>query len=99
MKLHLLVVVTTLFASGQFFGTVPAAANDPLVLRAQQKLTSRGYPTEPDGLLGNATKRALREFQQDSGLPVTGELDPRTLNELGVEEPPVELGIDKPSPP
>ncbi len=65
-----------------------AEANDPLVFRAQQKLTNLGYPTRPDGIHGDATRRAIREFQQDRGLRQTGRLDRRTLEELGIDEPP-----------
>jgi len=65
----------------------PAAANDPLVFRAQQKLTNLGYPAQPDGIHGRATRRAIMEFQQDRGLRVTGRLDRRTLEELGIDEP------------
>ena len=66
-------------------------ANDPLVLRAQQKLTNLGYPARPDGIYGDATGRAIREFQQDRGLRQTGRLDRRTLEELGIDEPPPSL--------
>ncbi len=67
-------------------------ANDPLVFRAQQKLTNLGYPARPDGIYGDATRRAIREFQQDRGLRRTRRLDRRTLGELGIDESP-------PSPP
>jgi peptidoglycan hydrolase-like protein with peptidoglycan-binding domain len=63
-------------------------ANDPLVFRAQQRLTNLGYPVQRDGIYGRATRRAIREFQQDRGLRVTGQLDRRTLEELGIDEPP-----------
>ncbi len=67
----------------------PLAANDPAVLLAQRRLATLGYaPGPPDGLLGAMTRRALREFQQDRGLPRTGRPDRRTLEELGVEAPP-----------
>lgn len=35
-----------------------------------------------DGILGNATRGVLREFQRRSKIPVTGNLDERTLKEL-----------------
>ena len=64
----------------------PVSANDPLVFRAQQKLTNLGYPVQRDGIYGDATKRAIKEFQQDRGLRETGRLDQRTLEELGIDE-------------
>ena len=71
----------------------PAAAGGPAddatVLLAQRRLAVLGYGlSPPDGVLGRATRRALREFQRDRGLPATGRLDRRTLEELGVEAPP-----------
>jgi peptidoglycan hydrolase-like protein with peptidoglycan-binding domain len=54
----------------QFLVAGPAAANDSLVFRAQQKLTNLGYPAQPDGIHGRATRRAIMEFQQDRGLRV-----------------------------
>src|SRR3712207_5400538 len=61
-------------------------ANDPLVFRAQQKLTNLGNPARPDGIYGDATRRAIREFQQDRGLRQTGRLDQRTLEELSIDK-------------
>ena len=82
-------LLVTLLAVSPVAAPGPAAANDPTLLRAQQRLISKSYnPGRPDGLLGDATRRALREFQQDKGLPRTGRPDRRTLEELGVEAPP-----------
>jgi peptidoglycan hydrolase-like protein with peptidoglycan-binding domain len=61
-------------------------ANNPLVLQAQQRLTNLGYPVQRDGIYGRATRRAIKEFQQDRGLRETGRLDRRTLEELGIDE-------------
>lgn len=36
----------------------------------------------PDGIYGEDTVRAVRAFQQQAGLPVTGETDNRTWNEI-----------------
>jgi peptidoglycan hydrolase-like protein with peptidoglycan-binding domain len=71
----------------QLLAAGPLNANDPLVFRAQQKLTNLGYPVQRDGIYGRATRRAIREFQQDRGLPETGRLDRRTLEELGIDKP------------
>ena len=70
-------------------GPAEGPAGDPAVLLAQRRLAVLGYGlSPPDGVLGGATGRALREFQRDRGLPVTGRLDRDTLEELGVDEPP-----------
>ncbi|HEX8647269.1 MAG TPA: peptidoglycan-binding protein [Thermoleophilaceae bacterium] len=47
---------------------------------AQQLLRAQGFPgVGVDGLLGSATKIALRQLQERHGLPVTGEVDQRTM--------------------
>ena len=62
-----------------------AAKNDDSVLRAQEALTAAGYRLgEPDGKAGPATTAAVKKFQGDRHLPVTGKLDPITLAALGV---------------
>ena len=62
-----------------------AAQYDPMVQQAQQVLKARGYdPGPPDGLWGKATERAVKYFQVDNALPVTGKLDDPTKAKLGV---------------
>ena len=47
------------------------------VKRVQQRLRDLGYAEvgAPDGLFGDATREAVRAFQQAAGLPATGEVD------------------------
>ncbi len=55
------------------------------VLKVQEGLQARGYNPGPlDGIWGRKTKRALQKFQYDSGLPLTGKLDPLTKEKLGL---------------
>ena len=66
----------------------PAGGRDPnavaAVLAVQQNLNSRGYDVgEPDGVIGPRTRDALRRFQADENLPVTGEINPPTRAALG----------------
>jgi peptidoglycan hydrolase-like protein with peptidoglycan-binding domain len=64
----------------------PAAANNETVLEAQQALLNSGYHLgEPDGKLGSATTAAVKKFQTDRHLPVTGKLDAITLAALGID--------------
>ena len=59
----------------------PAAAMD--VRAAQRHLKERGYYSGPiDGVLGAATENALRAYQRDKGLKVTGRLDTSTVRSL-----------------
>ncbi len=50
---------------------------------AQARLHSLGYNTGPtDNLMGPMTERALKIFQRDQELEITGELDENTVNAL-----------------
>jgi len=63
----------------------PATKPDETTLEAQQALTALGYNLgEPDGKAGASTTSALKRFQTDRHLPVTGKLDVITLAALGV---------------
>lgn len=59
----------------------PVAAKT--VTEAQQALKEAGFdPGAPDGVLGPQTRQAIRDFQRDRGLRVTGDLDPATRQAL-----------------
>jgi peptidoglycan hydrolase-like protein with peptidoglycan-binding domain len=69
--------------------TRPAAVRIPPspvstdIRAAQRQLKDRGYYSGPvDGVIGAATEGALRAYQRDRGLKVTGRLDPPTLRSL-----------------
>jgi peptidoglycan hydrolase-like protein with peptidoglycan-binding domain len=63
-----------------------AATMDARVRAVQEKLKAQGKDPGPiDGILGPRTAQALREYQKDEGLPVTGKADRQTLATLGVE--------------
>jgi peptidoglycan hydrolase-like protein with peptidoglycan-binding domain len=64
---------------------VAAGVSGDAVLRAQEALIAAGYSLgEPDGKAGPATTAAVKKFQGDRHLPVTGKLDAITLAALGV---------------
>ena len=51
----------------------------------QSALTKRGYYRGPiDGIIGAGSRRAIRAFQTDQGLPVTGLIDRKVLTALQV---------------
>ncbi|NLV25459.1 MAG: peptidoglycan-binding protein [Deltaproteobacteria bacterium] len=53
------------------------------VLDIQQLLVKAGIDTGPlDGKLGPLTKNAIRIFQQQQGLPDTGQITPRLMTQL-----------------
>jgi photosystem II stability/assembly factor-like uncharacterized protein len=59
--------------------------SDETILEVQQALLNAGYHLgEPDGKTGPATVAAVKKFQTDRHLPVTGKLDSITLAVLGI---------------
>ena len=62
-----------------------AAQYDPLVEKVQRRLTELGYDLGPiDGKIGPKTVKAIKKFQQEQGVAVTGKLDEDTLQKLYV---------------
>lgn len=51
----------------------------------QQVLKDKGYDVSVNGTADASTRAAIRKFQQDEGLPVTGIIDERTANQLGFQ--------------
>lgn len=63
-----------------------------LVSRVQERLRNLGFDAGPiNGDFGSKTQAALAQFQLASGVPVSGQLDKPTLEELGVEREPASL--------
>ncbi len=61
------------------------SASVPTVRQVQQALKSRGFLAGPvDGMMGPATERALRQFQESENLQTTGQLNRQTIAALGV---------------
>jgi peptidoglycan hydrolase-like protein with peptidoglycan-binding domain len=57
------------------------------VRQAQERLKEAGFDPGPiDGLLGEQTKQALREYQKAHGLRQTGQLDESTRESLMVQQ-------------
>src|SRR5262249_31626449 len=64
---------------------VAPKTSDETVLAVQQALVNAGYHLgEPDGKIGTSTIAAVKKFQTDRHLPITGKLDSITLAALGV---------------
>jgi Putative peptidoglycan binding domain len=58
---------------GGSYGERSAVSVEVLV---QSALARRGYYSGPvDGVIGSGTRSAIREFQNDNRLPVTGQID------------------------
>ena len=77
-------------ASGAAAAAAPAAkptrpAPSDSVKRAQQALNVAGYAVgTPDGVAGTRTITAIRKFQSDKGISVSGKIDDATLSALGL---------------
>jgi hypothetical protein len=68
---------------------VPAAAtattlSESTVKALQDALNKQGVPVKTDGVLDDETRAAIRKYQSQHHLPVTGEADAATLGKLGV---------------
>jgi peptidoglycan hydrolase-like protein with peptidoglycan-binding domain len=56
------------------------------VREAQQALREKGYDPGPvDGIAGMKTRQAIRSFQKEAELAVTGTLTDQTMDKLGVD--------------
>ena len=63
----------------------PSDMTSDEVRRVQQALAAEGYdPGRSDGAMTNDTRAAIREFQKDNGLVITGGLDSKTAERLGI---------------
>ena len=75
-------------SSGGFATTDPWPADSDTIRALQSALAAKlGMRLQVTGVVGPATRRALRIFQQRSGLPVTGSPDTATLSALGIDGP------------
>lgn len=66
-----------------------AALSRATIQRMQERLNQLGFDAgNPDGVMGSATRAALRAFQQTSGIIADGYPDRATLQALAVENQP-----------
>lgn len=57
-----------------------------ILFKVQYALNSKGYNSgQPDDMWGGRTRAALKNFQRDHNLKITGELDSISLEALGIE--------------
>ena len=66
-------------------GTQQGLASSDDIRKAKEALKAKGHsPGEINGNMDAKTQQALRDFQKANQLPVTGNLDQRTAEKLGV---------------
>ncbi len=58
------------------------------VKAVQEALNQHGASLKADGIMGRATRKALKKFQKENGLKVTGRIDEPTKEKLGIGAPP-----------
>jgi peptidoglycan hydrolase-like protein with peptidoglycan-binding domain len=64
-------------------GTPELSKND--MQKVEEALQAKGYKVgKIDGTADDDARKAIRSFQKDSGLPITGMVDQRTADRLGV---------------
>ena len=84
MRLRLATIAAVAAAAVATPTALAAGGPDPEIAALQVSLRSKGmYFGKIDGLAGPMTAKGLRAFQRAAGLPVTGELGPRTRARLG----------------
>ena len=67
-------------------GASQSQGPDTLVEAVQEELSRRGYfPGKPDSMYSEATKEAIRRFQADQHLAVTGRINEATLHALHLD--------------
>ena len=78
-------LVATSYAQGT---STPAAASSTLseatVKALQEALNKQGIAVRADGVMNDETRNAIRKYQSQHHLPVTGDADKATLDKLGV---------------
>ena len=55
-----------------------------MTARVQRQLAAAGYYRGAiDGISGDGTRRAIRNYERDNGLPVDGQIDNQLLATMG----------------
>jgi hypothetical protein len=88
-----LLVLTSIADWGTSFARAqtPAAPSQlsPATVKAlQEALNKQGIAVKTDGVLDGVTREAVKKYQSQHHLPVTGEPDKATLDKLGVATQP-----------
>lgn len=82
----LLTPMTTSVSAQPATTTAPtsAALSEATIKSLQEALSKQGIAVKVDGILTDETRAAIRKYQSQHHLPVTGEPDKATLDKLGV---------------
>lgn len=84
-KMYLLIATLFLLYALETSISVKAAVYNLEVQKAQENLMKLGYDPGPiDGKMGPQTETAIKRFQKDNSLKITGTLNEETLQKLGI---------------
>jgi len=95
LKNFVLALLVIIAVTGIFW-IESAGAYDQTLYEAQKKLKELGYdPGKPDGVMGTKTVTAIKQFQEDSELPVTGLIDEQTEALLNTQTLPSQFSLNE----
>jgi peptidoglycan hydrolase-like protein with peptidoglycan-binding domain len=83
MIMHIPITTTILIKASIILGTTETSRSGDVISAVQSALMKRGYYRGPiDGVIGASSRRAIRTFQANQGLPVTGLIDRKLISAL-----------------
>jgi ankyrin repeat protein len=95
MRTITITYLTAIFFAGLLLIGIAESKNHS-VYQFQKKLKELGYdPGSPDGIWGKKTVSAVKSFQRDHGLPITGQLDEHTRLKLMNKKLPSQLSFNE----
>ena len=65
-------------------GSSSVALSEPTIKALQEALNKQGIAVKVDGVLSDETRAAIKKYQTQHHLPITGDADKATLDKLGV---------------
>lgn len=75
---------SAVLAQGQPSAQTTTAPSEATIKTLQEALNKQGIAVKADGVLNDETRAAIRKYQQQHHLPITGDPDQATLSKLGV---------------
>ena len=89
MRRSIALIMAAFLALSAFAAFAAAPADRDTVKQVQQALNDAGYSCgTPDGIAGKKTAAAIKQYQSDKALEVTGAIDGALLAALGLAEEP-----------
>ncbi|HET8545906.1 MAG TPA: peptidoglycan-binding domain-containing protein [Pseudolabrys sp.] len=77
-------LVATSYAQGTSTPAAASTTSEATIKAVQEALNKQGIAVRADGVMNDETRNAIRKYQSQHHLPVTGDADKATLDKLGV---------------